>query len=122
MRKLTTVIAGLAIAAAGFAGGYAATAASSPAVCHFDGGGTITAGNAARTTEGTTWVCGEDGTLTELTAHTVPSLPSWVHWRQAGGYMRDLTDCGKDHAAVIVWGGHGDTSALVCRSGIAEAS
>lgn len=48
-------------------------------------------------------------------------LPAWVHWRQAPGFMRDVEDCGGG-PAVIVWGGHGDTSALICKSGIAETS
>lgn len=54
-------------------------------------------------------------------AASVRQLPAWVHWRQAPGFMRDVKDCGGG-PAVIVWGGKGDTSALVCRSGVAEAS
>lgn len=48
-------------------------------------------------------------------------LPAWVHWRQAPGFMRDVKDCGGG-PAVIIWGGSGDTSALICKSGIAETS
>jgi len=124
MRKL---IAGITLAAAALTGagatGYAVHGQAAGRSCTFDGGGTIASGDAARTAEGTVWQCTEDGTLVKLAAAVRPArqLPSWVHWRQAPGFMRDVKDCGGG-PAVIVWGGNGDTSAMVCRSGVAETS
>ena len=63
---MRSLIAAAALAAAALAGCTSAHAAPKPAVCHFDGGGSITAGNAARTTEGTVWECTEDGRLIRI--------------------------------------------------------
>jgi len=39
-----------------------------PRSCTFDGGGTIASGDAARTSEGTVWVC-TDGTLVHVAGY-----------------------------------------------------
>ena len=98
------------------------------AVCHFDGGGTLAAGDAARTSDGHVWECTEDGGLVELSAvvrHAAPSahpsLPSWVHWAPASSKAaREV--CGRGVQAIAVWGGSGDTSAVVCQDGKADVS
>ena len=106
-----------------------AQAAAQPAVtCHFDGGGQVTAGNAARTPDGHVRECTQDGALLELSAsvrHHAPSahasLPSWVHWAPASpGAARQV--CGRGVAAFTVRGGSGGTSAVVCADGKAETS
>lgn len=110
--------------------GQARTAqAQLPAVvCHFDGGGQVAAGNAARTSDGHVWECTEDGTLTELAASVRharpsvhPSLPSWVHWAPASRSAARQV-CGRGVQAITVWGGSGDTSAIVCGNGKADVS
>jgi hypothetical protein len=37
-----------------------------PVQCRFDGGGTLSVGSEAETTEHTFWVCREDGTLVQV--------------------------------------------------------
>ena len=66
-RITITALAAAGIIAAGLGAAHL-TAASSPRPCTFDGGGTIASGDAARTTEGTTWVC-TDGTLIKVTRY-----------------------------------------------------
>ena len=63
MRKL---IAGTVIGAAVLAGatGYALHGHAARS-CTFDGGGTIASGDAARTSEGTVWMC-QDGQLVRI--------------------------------------------------------
>lgn len=131
MRKIVSIL--LAVAAClvlGGTAGYVVQAAGPlpAAVCHFDGGGTLTAGDAARTSDGNVWECGEDGTLIQLTASVRharpsvhPSLPSWVHWAPASRSAARQV-CGRGVQAITVWGGPGDTSALVCADGKAETS
>lgn len=54
------------VASSGTALGMALTTGhAGPRSCTFDGGGTIASGDAARTTEGTEWVC-TDGTLIRI--------------------------------------------------------
>jgi len=43
-----------------------AVAHSTPVTCTFDGGGTITAGQTATTTDGTTWACLNTGALVKV--------------------------------------------------------
>ena len=42
---------------------------NTPRACHFDGGGTIAIGDAARTTDGREWLCTEDGILIRVTGY-----------------------------------------------------
>jgi hypothetical protein len=51
---------------------------------------------------------------------STPHKPAWLHT----GVVHSYRDCGpKGHRqGVIVWGGNGDTSALVCKSGRAFTS
>lgn len=135
MRSLATLIVvafalGFAFVLCASAGqSRTAVAAQLPAaVCHFDGGGQVAAGNAARTSDGHVWECTEDGALIELSAsvrHAAPSahpsLPSWVHWAPASAKAARQV-CGRGVAAITVWGGNGDTSAVVCANGKADVS
>jgi hypothetical protein len=63
----TIIAVGVAFAAsiALLAGLGIGTHHTAPKPCTFDGGGTIASGDAATTTEGTTWVCA-DGTLIRI--------------------------------------------------------
>jgi hypothetical protein len=63
MRKL---IAASAIAAFAFGAAMFALHPGGPRTCTFDGGGTITAGQAARTSDGHVWQCTEDGRLVRI--------------------------------------------------------
>jgi len=67
MRALVTTVVTLVI---GIVVGYAlhTSHANTPRVCHFDGGGTLVSGDAARTTDGREWVC-TDGTLIHVTSY-----------------------------------------------------
>lgn len=63
--------------------------------------------------------------LSASVRHAAPSahasLPSWVHWAPASSRAaREV--CGRGVAAITVWGGSGDTSAVVCGNGKADAS
>ena len=63
-------------------------------------------------------------TLSAAVVHVAPSghvsLPSWVHWKHASAKAaREV--CGHG-PAVIVWGGSGDTSVIVCGNGKAGVS
>jgi len=64
MRKLITAVV---LAVVVFGAGLAAYAFHGHAArsCTFDGGGTIASGDAARTAEGTVWMC-QDGTLVRI--------------------------------------------------------
>ena len=50
-----------------------------------------------------------------------PSLPSWVHWAPASSRAARQV-CGRGVQAITVWGGSGDTSAVVCGDGKADVS
>ena len=133
MRSLITFVAvtfmlGFAFVLCASAGQSRAQAAAPVSVsCPVDGGGSIAAGDAARTGTGV-WECTEDGTLIELSAsvrHARPSvhasLPSWVHWAPASSRAARQV-CGRGVQAITVWGGSGDTSAVVCGDGKADVS
>ena len=70
-RGVEMFTAGFLACGAGFVSGYVHGHVSepriAPVVCHFDGGGQIIAGNAARTSDGRDWVCTNDGTLVQIT-------------------------------------------------------
>lgn len=128
--KYSIKIAALALAPVAFGGALALTAGtSSPASaksCTFDGGGTIASGDAARTSEGTTFVCNEDGalvrvkTVSKVTRQKHPQIPKWFHWEHASkAAAREV--CGNG-PAIIAWGGNGDTSVIICKNGKAETS
>jgi hypothetical protein len=61
LKKIITLTAGAVAAAALFAGGYAAHTPA-PSGCTFDGGGYITSGQTAQTSDGHVWACA-DGQL-----------------------------------------------------------
>jgi len=115
---LTFALGVMLVLAASAGQARTAQAATQAATCTFDGGGTLTAGNAARTSDGHVWECTEDGTLTELAASVKPavrSLPRWAHWKTA---PRGACVHG---GGIVVWGGHGD-GVLICSSGEIETS
>lgn len=98
MRKLTTVIAtGLAVTAAAFgAGHYTTTAAHNPAACHPAGGGTITAGHAQFTPDGSVWQCTQNGRLARTWTATLASRDSSA----VTPWGRVVAGCKKDRDCV----------------------
>lgn len=70
MTKILTTLALLLALISGFTVGHLThTSVPSSTTCTFDGGGMITAGNTARTSDGNVWACTEDGTLVRIVGH-----------------------------------------------------